>query len=97
MNKLDCENKLKKENTNWKQTEHESYFSYHIIVSYFGDLEPKYHVLKNADGEGWVIGVFYSFIGEYVPLEEGENQLVFPTSKEAMNYVDMVENTKTIE
>lgn len=87
-------------NTNWKQIEQESYFSYHIIVNFLGNSEPKYHVLKNPDGDGWVIGVFYSFVGgEYVPLEEdGEERLVFPTSEEAMNYVDLeLETTKNIE
>lgn len=52
--------------------------------------EPKYHVLKNPDGEGWVIGEYYTFTREYVPLEEGEeeNRLIFQSEVDAMNYVD---------
>lgn len=53
--------------THWTRSEQGGYFSYHILVTYLGNKEPKYHVLKNPDGDGWVIGVFYSFIGgEYV-------------------------------
>lgn len=79
------------EHTNWKQNEQGSYFSHHITVTYLGDEEPKYHVLENPDGEGWVIGVFYTFIGgEYVPLEEdGEERLIFSTAEEAKQYVDV--------
>ncbi len=80
------------ENTNWTEGVHGTYFSYHILITYLGEQEPLYHVLDNPDGDGWVIGVFYSFIGgEYVPLEEvGEERLVFQTAEEAMNYVDIV-------
>lgn len=79
------------EDADWKEGDNGSYFSHHIMISYCGDDEPKYHVLKNPDGEGWVIGVFYTFIGgEYVPLEEdGEERLVFDTAEAAMNYVDL--------
>lgn len=75
---------------NWKQSVNESYFSYHIIIAHHN--EPKYHVLKNPDGEGWVIGEYYTFTREYVPLEEGEEEkrLTFPTEIVAMNYVDQV-------
>ncbi|WP_066415244.1 hypothetical protein [Sutcliffiella cohnii] len=78
------------ENTNWKKSDLGNYYSYHILVTFLGDQEPKYHVLKNPSGDGWVIGVFYSFIGgEYVPLEEDdEERLVFQIAEEAMNYVD---------
>lgn len=80
------------ENSKWELSDTETYFSYHITVTYYGDKLPKYHVLENPDGEGWVIGVFYGFIGgEYVPLDEdGEERLVFPTAEDAMNYADMV-------
>jgi hypothetical protein len=77
--------------TNWNLSETGSYFSYHITVTYLGEQVFKYHVLENPDDYGWVIGVFYSFIGEYVPLEEdGEERLIFLSSEEAKNYVDMV-------
>lgn len=76
-------------NTNWKKGDLGSYFSHHITERYLGDEEPKYHVLENPDGEGWVIGQFYGFVGEYVPLEEeGEERLTFSTAEEAMKYVD---------
>lgn len=75
--------------TNWKQNEFGTYYSYHIFVIHYGEQEPKYHVLENPDGDGWVIGVFYPFYSEYVPLEEnGEERLVFPTAKAAFEYVD---------
>ncbi|MEK3993081.1 hypothetical protein [Robertmurraya sp. FSL R5-0851] len=76
--------------THWTRSEQGGYFSYHILITYLGNKEPKYHVLKNPDGDGWVIGVFYSFIGgEYVPLEEdGEEPLIFSTATDGMNYVD---------
>lgn len=78
-------------NTNWKQNQQGGYLSYHINVTYLGNEEPKYHVLKNPDGDGWVIGVFNHFIGgEYVPLEEtGEELMIFPTAEEAKNYIDV--------
>ena len=82
------------ENSNWKHGEYEkeSYFSSHILITYLGDEYPKYHVLRNPDGDGWVIGVFYPFIGgEYVPLEEeGEERLIFQTCEYAMSHVDIV-------
>lgn len=73
----------------WMQSD-DSYFSYHLTIVYLGDKVPKYHVLQNPDGDGWVIGVFYPLIGgEYIPLEEdGEERLVFSTAEEAMNHVD---------
>lgn len=63
---------------------------YHLTIVYLGDKVPKYHLLANPDGDCWVIGVFYPFIGgEYVPLEEdGEERLVFSTAEEEMNHVD---------
>ncbi|MFD5853184.1 hypothetical protein ACFWGC_23820 [Cytobacillus pseudoceanisediminis] len=77
------------EKTNWHQSETGSYFSYHITVTYSGEKEPKYHVLEMPDG--WVIGVFYGFVGEYVPLEEEhEERLFFSTSEEAKDYIDKV-------
>lgn len=78
-------------NTNWNQNQQGGYLSYHINVTYLGNVEPKYHVLKNPDGDGWVIVVFNSFIGgEYVPLEEaGEELMIFPTAAEAKNYIDV--------
>ncbi|GAB6440077.1 hypothetical protein CON36_32965 [Bacillus cereus] len=78
-------------NANWKQNQQGGYLSYHINVTYLGNEEPKYHVLKNPDGDGWVIGVFNSLIGgEYVPLEEtGEELMIFPTVEEAKNYIDV--------
>lgn len=77
------------EDKNWKQGDLDSYFSHHITETYLGDEEPKYHVLPNPDGEGWVIGQFYPFVGEYVPLEEeDEERLVFQTAEKAMQYVD---------
>ena len=83
---------LKKLNdTKWNESDTGSYFSNHITVKYLGDEEPKYHVLLNPEDGGWVIGVFYTFIGEYVPLEEeGEKRLVFSCSEEAQHYVDFV-------
>lgn len=74
---------------NWKESVSESFFSHHILIPQLD--EPKYHVLRNPDGDGWVIGEFYTFTGEYVPLEEGveEEKLTFPTQVEAMNYVDI--------
>jgi hypothetical protein len=75
--------------TSWKY-DIVSYFSHHILISHLGEQEPKYHVLKNPDGDGWVIGVFYTFTGEYVPLEEAdEERLVFQTAEAAMKYVDV--------
>lgn len=76
-------------NTNWVKSEI-GYLSNHILVSYLGDDEPRYHVLENPDGDGWVIGVFYTFIGEYAPLEEeGEERLIFQTHEEAKEYVEL--------
>lgn len=73
----------------WLHSESESYFSRHITEGYLGDDVPKYHVLQNPDGAGWVIGQFYGFVGEYVPLEEeGEERQTFSTAEEAMNYVE---------
>lgn len=78
-------------NMNWKQSETGSYFSEHITEMYLGDKHPKYHVLNNPDDAGWVIGQFYTFTGEYVPLEEeGEERLVFTTSDEAKTYIETV-------
>lgn len=74
--------------TNWKKN-YTNYFSYHILVNYLGDYIPKYTVLENPDGDGWVIGIFFSFIGEYAPLEEDdEPRLVFNTEYQAKQYVD---------
>jgi hypothetical protein len=80
--------KIVKTYPNWEQGVNESYFSNHILIAH--NNEPKYHVLKNPDGEGWVIGEFYTFIKEYVPLEEGEEEkrLIFQSEIDAMDYVD---------
>ncbi|EAR66202.1 hypothetical protein B14911_10722 [Bacillus sp. NRRL B-14911] len=65
------------------------YYSHHILIRYLGEKLPKYLVLENPDGYGWVIGVFFPFVGEYAPLEEeGEDRLAFHTAKEARTYVD---------
>lgn len=77
--------------TNWVQNERGGYFSNHITVSYLGEEKPKYHVVQNPDGDGWVLAVFYGFIGEYVPVEkDGEEINAFETSEEAKKYVDMI-------
>jgi hypothetical protein len=76
-------------NTNWIKGDFDNYFSNHITVKYLGDNIPKYHVLENPEGNGYVIGQFYPFVGEYVPLEEdGEERLVFETAEAAKNHVD---------
>lgn len=83
------ESKLEKEQKGWSKGDLDSYFSHHITTMYLGDIVPTYHVLENPDGDGWVIGMFYGFVGEYVPLEEeGEERLVFPSAEDAMNHVD---------
>jgi len=38
--------------SNWKECEQDNYFSYHILVTYLCDKEPKYHVVKNPVGNG---------------------------------------------
>lgn len=76
------------EKTEWRK-EYTNYFSYHILIRYLGEQLPKYTILENPDGQGWVIGIFFSFIGEYAPLEEeGEERLIFQTAEEAQRYVD---------
>lgn len=75
----------------WIKNEFDNYFSDHINVIHLGKHVPKYHVLKDPDNEsGWVIGVFYSFIGgEYVPLEEiDEEKLIFSSPQEAFYYIE---------
>jgi hypothetical protein len=80
--------KIVKTYPDWEKGVNESYFSNHVMIPHYN--EPKYHVLKNPDGEGWVIGEFYTFIKEYVPLEEGEEEkrLIFQSEIDAMDYVD---------
>ncbi|KZE67975.1 hypothetical protein AWM68_17540 [Fictibacillus phosphorivorans] len=78
------------EDSKWVQNELGNYLSFHIMIPYFNDQYPKYHVLKKSEHDEWVIGVFYKMIGEYVPLEdEGEEQLVFDTAEKAISYVDI--------
>lgn len=74
----------------WREEDVNRFFSYHKTITYYGDEIPKYLVLENPDGDGWIIGMFYPFIGgEYVPLEEaGDVRLIFSTLKSAKNYVD---------
>lgn len=82
---------INKKNQNWIES-NGSHFSYHISVKYLGEDEPKYHVLQNPKGEGWIIGVFYGFTGEYVPLEEeGEERLIFNSASEAKKYCEGLE------
>lgn len=74
----------------WQKNENDIYYSNHILTTYLGDQLPKYNVLENPDGEGWVIGIFFGFIGEYAPLEEeNEERLIFNTANEAMQYIDI--------
>lgn len=71
--------------TNWKKGLHDSYFSHHILVAYLGEKVPVYHILKNEVGDGWVLGSYNTFSGEYTAVED----VNFDTLVEAKNYVDV--------
>lgn len=74
----------------WKQSETGSFYSEHHLTKYLGDLIPKYHVVEESNE--WMIGIFYGYTGEYVPLDEviDDYQLRFSTPGEAKTHVDIV-------
>lgn len=80
----------------WQLTDFGSFLSLHVLTKHYGDWYPKFSVLSNPDGPGWVVGQYYSFVGEYVPIEQDENinTLVFATAGIAMRLIDQQYNDK---
>ncbi|KLA07061.1 hypothetical protein B4086_5537 [Bacillus cereus] len=76
---------IKMNKVEWKKDQFGCYESQHILVTYLGEDVPKYRVLGNPDGEGWVLASYDTFAGEYTTYNE---ELVFNSPEEAKEYVD---------
>lgn len=80
----------------WQLTDLGRYLSLHVLTKHSGDWYPKFCVISNPDGPGWLIGQYFPFVGEYVPIEQDENinTLVFATAGIAMRLIDQQYNDK---
>lgn len=69
----------------WEEVNTVEHVSRHIYVMYLGDEVPEYKVIRNPEGEGWVLARFDDFIGEYTAFND---DFVFESEVAAMSYVD---------
>ncbi|WP_460271455.1 hypothetical protein [Bacillus sp. NEAU-Y102] len=69
----------------WEEVNTVEHVSRHIYVMYLGDEVPEYKVIRNPEGEGWVLAKFDDFIGEYTAFND---DFVFESEVAAMSYVD---------